>query len=247
MKKGKPGRERERGRMDNKAYGEWGPDGQGDSVQAGEDTRSRLVAAGRAAFARDGYRGATIRAITDAADANVGAVTYHFGSKEGLYHAVLLDVLSPLRERVLEACGWQGSTEGRLVRVMRAVFLHLLENPDQPRFMVGIRMDEEVFPPVVRDVMAPVVASLVEVVAAGQKEGLIHQGPPILFVLSLLSQPIYFSIVTRRAPPELVPLDTRSPDGREILLDHMVGFALRGVASGEERSGRRGILREVDR
>jgi AcrR family transcriptional regulator len=55
--------------------------------QAGERTRERLLQATRALLAEHGEDGITLRAITDAADANVAAVSYHFGSKEALCRA----------------------------------------------------------------------------------------------------------------------------------------------------------------
>jgi AcrR family transcriptional regulator len=55
--------------------------------EAGERTRQRLLEATRALLAEHGEDGVTLRAITDAAHANVAAVSYHFGSKEALCRA----------------------------------------------------------------------------------------------------------------------------------------------------------------
>ncbi len=54
-----------------------------------KDTRSRLLQAAGEIFARHGFRKATIRQIAGRAQANVSAVRYYFGGKEGLYSAVL--------------------------------------------------------------------------------------------------------------------------------------------------------------
>jgi len=53
------------------------------------DTRSRLLEAAGEVFADLGFRAATIRDICQKAAANIAAVNYHFGDKEGLYKAVL--------------------------------------------------------------------------------------------------------------------------------------------------------------
>lgn len=53
-----------------------------------DDTRDRLLHAAGDEFARVGFRGASVRSICEAAGANVSAVKYHYGSKEGLYLAV---------------------------------------------------------------------------------------------------------------------------------------------------------------
>ena len=59
-------------------------------------TRAKIIKAASSAFARHGYEGASIRAIVGAADVNQAAVNYHFGSKEGLYRAVLQTALRAL-------------------------------------------------------------------------------------------------------------------------------------------------------
>src|SRR5437773_10674869 len=52
-------------------------------------TREKIIKAASRAFALGGYDGASIRAIVAEADVNQAAINYHFGSKEGLYRAVL--------------------------------------------------------------------------------------------------------------------------------------------------------------
>jgi len=59
-------------------------------------TREKIIKAASRAFARDGYEGASIRAIVAAAEVNQAAINYHFGSKEGLYRAVLQTALRAL-------------------------------------------------------------------------------------------------------------------------------------------------------
>src|SRR5262245_10599217 len=55
------------------------------------ETRQRLLAATRACVRRRGLVGATSRQITAEAGANLGAITYHFGSKDELVAEALLD------------------------------------------------------------------------------------------------------------------------------------------------------------
>jgi len=68
-------------------------------------TQTRLLDAAERAFAEDGYAGASVRSITSLAGADLGAVRYHFGSKDALLGAVLKRRLEPLCEdriRLLE-------------------------------------------------------------------------------------------------------------------------------------------------
>ena len=52
-------------------------------------TREKIIRAASRAFALNGYEGASIRTIVAKADVNQAAINYHFGSKEGVYRAVL--------------------------------------------------------------------------------------------------------------------------------------------------------------
>lgn len=52
-------------------------------------TRADLVEAAIEAFAAKGFEGASVREIARAAGANLAAISYHFGGKEGLYREVL--------------------------------------------------------------------------------------------------------------------------------------------------------------
>jgi AcrR family transcriptional regulator len=52
-------------------------------------TRARLLDAARSTFAARGYYGASLDAISEAAGCTKGALYHHFGSKEGLFLALL--------------------------------------------------------------------------------------------------------------------------------------------------------------
>src|SRR3954469_19867511 len=67
--------------------------------EAGQRTRTRLMDAALELLAERGEEGVTLRELTGAADANVAAVSYHFGSLKSLYHAAIEDAL----ERYLDA------------------------------------------------------------------------------------------------------------------------------------------------
>lgn len=67
-----------------------------------QDTRTRLLEAAEQLFARHGYAGTSLRQITAAADANIAAVNYHFGNKEGLLTALLDRVVGALNAERIE-------------------------------------------------------------------------------------------------------------------------------------------------
>src|SRR6266576_806603 len=66
---------------------------------AGERTRARLMEAALDLLSERGDGGVSLRELTDAADANVAAVSYHFGSLQALLDGAIEDAL----ERYLDA------------------------------------------------------------------------------------------------------------------------------------------------
>jgi AcrR family transcriptional regulator len=52
-------------------------------------TKQRLLEVAGAVFAEHGFKNATVREICKHAGANVAAINYHFGDKQGLYSATL--------------------------------------------------------------------------------------------------------------------------------------------------------------
>lgn len=75
------------------------------SPQSGA-TRGRILAAAERLFAQHGFGGTTMRDLTREAGANLAAVNYHFGSKDGLLEAVFRTCLEPInreRMRLLDA------------------------------------------------------------------------------------------------------------------------------------------------
>ncbi|WP_159084707.1 CerR family C-terminal domain-containing protein [Dongshaea marina] len=65
-----------------------------------EQSKQRLLEAGLNVFSRYGYLGATTRTIAQEAQTNISVIAYHFGNKEGLYHAVIESFISDITEQL---------------------------------------------------------------------------------------------------------------------------------------------------
>ncbi|MEX1215467.1 TetR/AcrR family transcriptional regulator [Saccharospirillum sp.] len=62
----------------------------------------RLLEAGRHLFLHQEYQRVSIRRIAERAGVNSAMIAYYFGDKSGLYRAVLLSYLGPVKSHVLE-------------------------------------------------------------------------------------------------------------------------------------------------
>ena len=86
-------------------------------------TRDQILDAAERLIGELGIDGASVRAITEAAGANLAAVNYHFGSKEGLVRAVFERRLVPInreRLRMLDRCTEGDDREPSLECIVRA-------------------------------------------------------------------------------------------------------------------------------
>src|SRR5215472_2401527 len=61
------------------------------TAQAQDATKTRLLEAAGEEFAEKGFEAARVRSICRRAGANLAAVNYHFGDKEQLYVAAVLE------------------------------------------------------------------------------------------------------------------------------------------------------------
>jgi AcrR family transcriptional regulator len=66
-------------------------------------TKQRILTAAEILFARHGFAGASLRQVTSAANVNLAAVNYHFGSKENLINEVFRRRLDELNAQRLQA------------------------------------------------------------------------------------------------------------------------------------------------
>lgn len=67
------------------------------------ETRDRILDAAERLFMEHGFEGTSMRLITGAANANLAAVNYHFGSKDALIQAVFRRRMTALNEARLAA------------------------------------------------------------------------------------------------------------------------------------------------
>lgn len=196
------------------------------------DTKTTLIAAGRQLFAQNGFRGTTVRAVAHAAGTNIGAITYHFGSKEGFYNAVLEHVTAPVRERLAKTVSAPESALDQIENYLRATFAFLSENPDLPRLIFQQLVSGAPLPPAGHETLKMNLERMVAFIERGQAEGSVGGGDARLMALSIVGQPLLLSIY-RDALKETMDVDQADPQVRAKLVDTVVAF-VRAALAGEE-------------
>lgn len=192
-------------------------------------TPDTLIAAARELFVARGYDGTSIRAITQQAGANLGAVTYHFGSKESLYEAVAATLADPFREAFAETARQAGSPLARLEALVRFLFEYLADHPELPRFIVQQLVSSGPLPPAIRRALTGNHGEIARLIVEGQQDGSIREGDPRLMALSIVAQPIWMNAV-REFLQQALTIDQADPRTRAELVDTAVRFVRAGLA-----------------
>ena len=193
------------------------------------DTAAELISVATELFAKHGYEGTSIRMITDKAGANLGAITYHFSSKEALYERVFGVMTEPFRPYMVEAVGTEGSPLDRLERFVRALFQYLRDHPTLPRLITQHLASHLPLLESVRRTMVGNVGHIAALIAEGQQDGTIRDGDPRLMALSIGSQPLFLSLVGR-ALREGAAIDQEDPKTGQGIEDSVVQFVTAGLA-----------------
>lgn len=99
-------------------------------------TKGRMLDAAESLFMEHGFEATSLRLITQAADVNLAAVNYHFGSKEELFEAVLTRRLDPMNQaRLARLDRYEAAVAPAAIgceRILAALFIPALELARDP-------------------------------------------------------------------------------------------------------------------
>ena len=189
-------------------------------------------------FAERGYARVTVRDICNKARANVAAVNYHFGGKDGLYRAVMRQAMEimqatteaarvagadlPAAERLR---AYVGVFADRLLGVHHETWIHqlMLREMSDPTPALAMVADE---------VLKPRMTYLCGVIAE-----LLHSkvdDPRVLrCALSVTSQ--FNSLLWTRAVSQLLNNDDAVPGTIDEIAEHIARFSLGGMDAVKSR------------
>jgi AcrR family transcriptional regulator len=102
-------------------------------------TKSKLLKAAISVFGNQGYSGGSVRQIAELANTNIGAIKYHYSSKEKLWQAVVTYLFEKLGEYVMrDAERWPGmSPRDRVVNSTKNYIYFCAEYPELNRIILS--------------------------------------------------------------------------------------------------------------
>ena len=201
------------------------------TVQPG--TREALLEAAAEVIAETGFRSARVRDICERAGANVAAVNYHFGDKEGLYAALIQSAFDQVIARFpLDAGITPSSTpEERFLAFVRGYLQRILAAGAQCRHG-RIVMREMVEPTSALDLMVEKVVKPTSLLLDNILRQLLGPGFPEASrrqtALSIIGQIVFYAHC--RPVLERMNPDFKLDQGDlESLVNHVAQFSLGGI------------------
>lgn len=193
-------------------------------------TRDRLLASASKLFARKGFRGATVREITSDAGANLGAVTYHFGSKQALYVEILERFFADLATQAEQVLTAPGTQSARLRALVRRLFGFFQRTPEAPALVLHQVLAGAAPPEFILNHMRRILAVVGTVVRDGRARGEFREVDPVLVAFSIISQSVWFAVAGRVIVPVLLA-GTSTAVAVERVERHIADLVCRAVAA----------------
>ena len=101
-------------------------------------TNDRILQKALELFSNKGYDATSVREICEAAGITKPTLYHFYGSKEGVYRAIVEGALERFRSDMVQALDGEGSLRDRLVRMARAYVGATLREPDLARFIMAL-------------------------------------------------------------------------------------------------------------
>jgi len=195
----------------------------------GEATRLRILETAGRLFAERGYADTTSKAICQAARTNMAAVNYHFGSRDGLYAAVLREThrrLVSLDDLARLADGPLPPRE-KLARLIEGLVANVV---DAEGWHARLWAREVLAPsPLLADVVQAEALPKFELIAGvlGRITGLPADDPALPRCMISLMAPCVMLLVANRVLPGPVQAVLKRP--AQELAEHMKQFVFAGL------------------
>ncbi len=194
------------------------------------EIRDRLIEAARESFAQYGFDAASVRDITARAHANLGAITYHFGTKEALYHSVIERFAVPLADKLAAISVETGPPLERLSTALWTFMDHIWQHPEMPRLIVRELASDRPLPEPVARLIRRNMESFTRMVNEGQADGSIRPGEPHLMAMSIAGQPLFLAIAGR-AIRQAIGTDPGDPAIRTLIAEHVIANTKAALAN----------------
>ncbi|KAF0106329.1 MAG: TetR family transcriptional regulator [Chloroflexi bacterium] len=153
------------------------------------ETRERLVKAAVEEFAREGYEGANISRITQAAGVATGTIYNYFPSKNEMILAILSEIGTAHCAFIAEQIRQENDFVVRVERLLEAVFGFVRENPHQGRILFAMLQGANVtFKEHLNQIYQPMFQLISdEILIPGMEQGIFQSLDPVSTTVMIMT------------------------------------------------------------
>lgn len=200
------------------------------------EARGKIAVAAEQLFAARGYDGTVVRDIAKAAGVNAAMIHYYFGSKEGLYRAILEGAASKVRSLLVETASGHDSTREKLAHFVDAYAAYILSHPNLARILYREMLTggKHIFQ-IAQKYAVTNYTILRDTIQEGIRRGELRTVDYELAPISLMGMVVIFQFLR---PVISVVLGTKSYDEQFVnrIAAHTIDLFLNGAAKSSERS-----------
>jgi AcrR family transcriptional regulator len=179
-----------------------------------ERTQANILQVAEAEFGEKGLAGARIDEIAAATRTSKRMIYYYFGSKEGLYLAVLEEAYRRVREVESELHLEDLEPEDALRRLVAFTFDHHLHHESYIRIVMAENINRGQFlaqSQRIQDLNVPAIAAIRKLYERGVKGGVFRKGLDPVDIHASISALSFFNVSNRHTFGLIFKLDMRSP------------------------------------
>jgi len=196
-----------------------------------EATRRRLLEAGIEVFAERGPEGASVSMIVAAAGVNRRMLYHYFGSKEGLYEAVIRHVYGEFCSIEVELAHVLLPVEELLRRMIRAYYEFLASHPRHVRLLSweNLRDGRAMRKSDATSMKAPILQALRIALERGQEEGRFRTDGDVKQLLISCMALSFFYFSNQYTVSQALGVKLTSREAIDARVQHVVGLVLDGI------------------
>ncbi len=196
-----------------------------------ERTKANILEVAEAEFGEKGLAGARIDAIAAATNTSKRMIYYYFGSKEGLYLAVLEEAYRRVRDVEAELHLQDLEPEEALRRLVAFTFDHHLHHENYIRLVMSENIHRGEYlaqSPRIHELNVPAIAAIKNLYERGVKAGVFRRGLNPIDIHASISALSFFNVSNRHTFSLIFKLDMGSPvyiaERRENVVEMIVRF-----------------------
>ena len=200
-----------------------------------ERSRANILAVARAEFVQHGLSGARVDAIAEKTATTKRMIYYYFGSKEGLYSAVLEQAYAGIRSIEVSLDLEQQDAVTALRRLIEFTFNYEDANPDFVRLIAIENIHHGTYLAklsTIQAVNAGAIAILEQILLRGRKEGVFVRDCSALDIHLMISGLCFYRVSNRYTFGAIFGCDLSQPSLRErhkaMIVETILGFLRSG-------------------